>query len=224
VVSFDLSRSGIEKAAIFEGLPPEVLKLVLSRASPRALPKGAFLFHQGEPANKMFLLDAGRVRLFEVGADNRELLVRFVRPGEVTGDRAAIVGADYRASALSDTPVRTYAWTTGAIVALLEEVPRLGKNLLAITTGYLHHSRERYRLLATASAERRIRWAVQELARNSGNPQGNTTVITSRSLQRDIADLAVTTIYTVSRVLGGYERRGILTTTRGRIILSPTFK
>ena len=219
------SRNGIQDAAIFEELSPDDLKLVLSRASVRAAPKGAFLFRQGEPAREMFLLESGCVRLNEITADGRELLIRFVRPGEVCGDKAAIAGAEYGASAVSETPVRAYAWTTGMIMALLKEVPRLATNLFGITTRYLHYSRERYRLLATASAEYRIRWAVADLARSIGSSDGNATiVITGRAVQQDIADLAATTIYTVNRVLSGYERRGILTKKRGRIVLFRTLQ
>jgi CRP-like cAMP-binding protein len=172
----------------------------------------------------MFLLESGSVRLNEITSDGRELLIRFVRPGEVCGDRAAIGGAEYGASAVSETPVRTYAWTNGVITALLNEVPRLATNLFAITTQYLHYSRERYRLLATASAEGRIRWALADLTRSIGSSNGNTTVVTGRSVQRDIADLAATTVYTVNRVLSGYERRGLLTKKRGRIVVFGTLQ
>ena len=220
----DRSRSGIRNAAIFKGLSPAEVNLVVSRASLQTMPKGSFLFRQEEPARKMFLLESGRVRLHEITADGQELLIRFVRPGEVFGDKGAIPGADYRASAASDAAVSAYAWTTKTMVALLEEVPRLAVNLFTIATRYLHYSRERYRMLATASVERRIHWAVRELARTSGSTEGNATAITGRTLQRDIADLGVSTIYTVSRVLRGYEQRGILTRKRGRIILLRTFQ
>jgi CRP-like cAMP-binding protein len=224
VATFDLSSSGIQNAALFEGLSPQELNLVVTRASLRAVSQGVSLFRQEEPASEVFLLESGRVRLHEITADGRELLIRFVRPGEVFGDKAAIAGADYRASAGSDTPVRAYAWTTGTAVALLQEVPRLAINLFNIATQYLHYSRDRYRILATASVERRIHWAVTELARNFGSAEGSATAITGRALQQDIADLAVTTIYTVSRVLKGYEHRGMLTRRRGRIVLSHAFQ
>lgn len=219
VANSDRSRSGIRNAAIFEGLSSEELNLVVTRASLRAVPKGVFLFRQGEPASEMFLLESGRVRLHETTANGRELLIRFVRPGQVFGDKAAITGADYGGSAVSDTAVRTYAWTTKTIVALLEEVPQLAKNLFTIANRYLHYTRERYRMLATAPVERRIRRALTELARSFGSANGNTRVITGRTLQQDIADLAITTIYSVNRVLRRYEQRGILTRKRGRIAL-----
>ena len=220
MATLDQFSSRIQNAALFEGLSPEELDLVVSRASLREVQQGVPLFRQEEPAREMFLLESGRVRLREITTDGRELLIRFVRPGEVFGDKAAISGVNYRASAVSDTPVRTYAWTTATVVALLEEVPRLAINLFAIATRYLHYSRERYRLLATASAEDRIRWAVAELARSFGSAHGNATAITGRALQQDIADLSVTTIYTVNRALRRYQERGILSKKRGRIILS----
>ena len=219
---FDVSI-GIQNAALFEGLSQEELNLVTSRASLKDLPKGVAIFRQEEPANEMFLLESGRARLHEITADGRELLIRFVRPGEVFGDKAAIPGSEYRASAVSDTPVRAYSWTTGSIVNLLQEVPRLAINLFKIATQYSHYSRERYRLLATSSAEARIHWAVAELARLFGSPQANATAITGRAVQQDIADLAITTIYTVSRVLRGYEQEGVLTKKRGRILLFESF-
>jgi CRP/FNR family transcriptional regulator, nitrogen oxide reductase regulator len=215
---------GIQNAAIFEGLSPEELKLVVNRASLQVVPKGVFLFRQGEAASKMFLLESGRVRLHENTTDGHELLIRLVRPGEVFGDKAAVAGANYGASAESDTPVRTYGWTTAAFAALLQEVPRLAVNLFTIATRYLHYSRERYRMLATAPVERRIRWALTELARSFGFTHGNTRVITGRALQKDIADLGITTIYSVSRVLRGYEQRRMLTRKRGRIVLFRRFQ
>lgn len=218
------SRGGLQNAAIFEGLSPEELQLVMRRASLQAVPKRVSLFRQGEPARKMFLLESGRVRLHENTTDGHELLIRLVRPGEVFGDKAAVAGASYGASAESDTPVRTYAWTTGAFAVLLQEVPRLAINLFTIATRYLHYSRERYRMLATAPVESRIRWAVTELARSFGFTHGNTRVITGRTLQKDIADLGISTIYTVSRVLRGYEQRSMLTRKRGRIVLFRTFQ
>jgi CRP-like cAMP-binding protein len=213
------SRSGIQNAAIFKGLSPEDLSLMVSQATVRVAPGGTLLFRQKTPAREMLLLESGCVRLSEITRDGRELLMRFVRPGEVFGDKAAIAGAEYGASAVSETPVRIHAWSTGTVAALLEEVPQLATNLFAIATRYLQYSRKRFRLPATASAERRIRWALADLAHSIGTSDRNAIVITGRSVQRDIAALAATTIYTVSRVLSDYERRGFLSRKRGRIVL-----
>jgi CRP/FNR family transcriptional regulator, nitrogen oxide reductase regulator len=213
----------IEDAELFKSLPIKDRDRVLARASMRAVPKGRFIAQQGEPAKEMFLLESGRLRIFEVTAHGHELLIRFARPGDVFGDKAAIAGSHYGAWAVSDTPVHVYSWTTETITALMTQVPQLCVNLLAIATRYLHSSRERYRMLATEPVARRVYWALSELARSFGSANGKGTVISSATLQKDIAGLAGTTVYTVNRVLRRYEQRGMLTTKRGRIILAPSF-
>jgi len=198
------SRNGIQDAAIFEELSPDDLKLVLSRASVRAAPKGAFLFRQGEPAREMFLLESGCVRLKEITADGRELLIRFVRPGEVCGDKAAIAGAEYGASAVSETPVRAYAWTTGMIMAF-------AKGSAPARNEPVRHHDTLFALLARTlpSSGDSLGRVPNSLGCGRLGPQhrssdGNATiVITGRAVQQDIADLAATTIYTVNRVLSG---------------------
>lgn len=222
--SSDKSQARVHNSALFRGLSSDDLTQVLSQGFVREAPRGTFLFRQGEPATNVLLLESGRVRLNEVAAGGRELLVRFVIPGEVFGDRAAIPGSKYGGTAVSDGQVRVWGWPTATMARLLQDVPRLSTNLLATTTGYLHYARKRYRILATDSAEQRIRWALAELARSFGLQQRNGTEITGRALQSDIADLAVTDIYTVSRVLGRYEQSGLLKRKRGQIVLLPAFQ
>jgi CRP/FNR family transcriptional regulator, nitrogen oxide reductase regulator len=207
----------IEHAELFDGLPPDDLKLILSRSSRQEVSRGSFLYHQGEPAKTMFLLEAGRVRLKEITENGRELLIRLIYPGEVFG--AVIADALYRATAQADKPVRAHAWTAKAFTELLDRVPRLQKNLFALTKRFMYLSRDRLRMLATASVEHRIGWALAYLAERSGRPRADGIVIAEPSVQRDIADLAATTFYTANRVLSAYERRGILTKQRGRIVL-----
>ena len=212
---------GIEHAQLFDGLPPDDLKSVLSRSSRQEAPKGSFLYHQGEPAKTMFLIEAGRVRLKEITDDGREVLIRLIYPGEVFG--AVIADALYRATAQADRPVRAHAWTARAFTELLDRFPRLQKNLFVLTKRFMYLSRDRLRMLATASVEHRIDWALAYLAERAGRVRGDGIVIAERSVQRDIADLAATTIYTVNRVLSAYERGGILTKQRGRIVLLRSF-
>jgi CRP-like cAMP-binding protein len=210
-------RRDIGHAELFHGLSPADVKLILSRSSRQEVPNGSFLYYQGEPAKTMFLIEAGRVCLQEITEDGREVLIRLIYPGEVFG--AVIADAVYRATAQADRPVRAYAWTAKIVTEFLDRFPQLQKNLFALTKRFMYLSRDRLRMLATASVEHRINWALAYLAERAGRSGVDGIVIVERSVQRDIADLAATTIYTVNRVLSGYERCGILTKQRGRIVL-----
>lgn len=215
-------RRDLPRAELFEGLPPDEVDSVLSRSTWRALPRGSFLYHQGDPAETMFLLQSGRVRLYEITDDGREVLVTFLYPGEVFG--AILAGSVYRATTQADTPVRAYGWTATEVKEFLTRFPRLQRNLFALTKRFMYWSRDRYRLLAIAPAERRIGWALAHLAERTGRAEGDGMVIAGRTLQRDLADLASTTIYTVNRELGSWEKDGALTKQRGRIVLLRPFR
>jgi CRP-like cAMP-binding protein len=204
-------------AELFEGLSPEDFKFVWSRASRREVPRESFLYREGDPARTLFLIETGRVRLYETTDDGREVLVAFLYQGEVFG--AIFADAVYKATTRADTPVRAYSWTAKGMTELIGRFPRLQKNLFELTKRYMYFLRDRYRLLATASAERRVGWALAYLGEKTGKSQEGGVVITGRSVQRDIADLASTTIYTANRVLGEWQQVGALTKERGRIVL-----
>ena len=82
MAKLDLSSNSIKNAAIFDGLSPKQLELVVSHATLKEVTPGVCLFRQGESAREMFLLELGRVRLYEIDPHGRELLIRFVRPLE----------------------------------------------------------------------------------------------------------------------------------------------
>src|SRR5258706_14268350 len=105
------------------GLSDQELQLVLSKASDREVPRGTTVFRQAEPAGKIFLLISGRVRLHEVTGEGDDLLLRFVVPGDVFGDKAAMVEEKYGASARADQPSRVISWTTSTMQELMKAVP-----------------------------------------------------------------------------------------------------
>jgi CRP-like cAMP-binding protein len=175
---------GIEDAELFDGLSRDDLRSVCSKSLRRIVPTGSFFYHQGEPAEIMFLIETGRVRLHELTDDGREVLVRFIYPGEVFG--AVIAGAVYRATTQADTPVRAYAWTARIMKEFMGRIPRLQSNLFELTKRYMYFVRDRYRLLATASVERRIGWALAYLGENTGRLQQGSTVIAGRTVQRTL--------------------------------------
>lgn len=217
-VAQEASGGVLQIADLFYGLAEHVQEAVLSRAFVRTASKGTRLFCKGEPAQKLFLLERGRVCLREITEQNRDQLVQFVLPGEVFGYEAAMRKEEYRTDAYCDTTCRIYSWTDAALTTLRENTPQLDSNLFAIAMRVMMYWRERYRLLANAAVEQRVEWALRDLARCIGQRQGNTVILSSRALQRDVADLANTTIYSVSRVFSEYERTGVLVK-RGRQVM-----
>jgi CRP-like cAMP-binding protein len=69
------------------------------------------------------------------------------------------------------------------------------------------------------SVERRIAHAVLRLARHAGRTVGHHIEIEFPMLRQDMAELAGTTMFTVSRVLSDWEAKGIVDASRRRIVV-----
>jgi CRP-like cAMP-binding protein len=102
----------------------------------------------------------------------------------------------------------------------METRPYLSFGLMQLMTGYLQEMQERYRELATERVERRIALTVLRLAAQIGKrSSGDETMVELPLSRQDVAEASGTTIFTVSRVLADWERRGLVEAGRERVVI-----
>lgn len=75
------------------------------------------------------------------------------------------------------------------------------------------------RELATQEARRRVAHAVLRFARQAGRDTAEGTEITFPLRRKDVADIAGTTLHTVSRILTAWEKAGVLTTRKQHLTI-----
>lgn len=61
--------------------------------------KGKIIFYQGQQSKSLFCIYSGKVKIYKVGEDGKEQIVRFAKKGDVLGYRALLGGGEYYASA-----------------------------------------------------------------------------------------------------------------------------
>jgi CRP/FNR family transcriptional regulator, nitrogen oxide reductase regulator len=93
----------ILSSRLVQNMSADDLEFIVSRASAWTSRADRFIFHEGELARAIFFLESGRVRLLENTINGNELLVRFVVPGDVFGDKGALPEETYGASAKTDS-------------------------------------------------------------------------------------------------------------------------
>jgi CRP-like cAMP-binding protein len=101
---------------------------------------------------------------------------------------------------------------------MMQTRPDLSYNLMKLMTDYIQEMQERYRELATEKVERRIARALLRLTAQMGvkTKDGGIELTFTR---QDLAEMSGTTLYTVSRVLAEWERRGLVETGRERVLI-----
>lgn len=203
---------------LFQGLGPPELGEVFQQAHTRRFARREFLFYQGDPAGFLYVLLRGRVRLTQTTPDGQEVLLRFVRDAEMFGGIAALGDATYPVSAQAVEDCTALCWDGETMARLMERYPRLAVNALHLMADRIQELQDRLRELATERAERRVARALLRLLRQCGRKVEGGILIDLPLSRQDLAEMAGTTIYTVSRILTRWEQEGLIQSGRACIL------
>lgn len=85
----------LRRAPLLQGLSEDALVRLMDGALVHSLTAGASLFVQDEPAERIFLVLDGWVKLFRLAIDGSEAIVSVVAPGETFAEAATFANAVY---------------------------------------------------------------------------------------------------------------------------------
>jgi len=209
----------LTRSPLFQDLAPHDLDAVLAAARRHAVRRGDVLFRQGEPAHIVYMLTRGEVKLTQIRPDGREVVLRYVGPGEIFGGIAALGHGEYPVTAEVAEAGETLTWDGDALSRLMERYPRIALRALRLVIDRVHELQERIVELATQRVEQRIARALLRLARKTGRKVQGGILIEMPLSEEDLAEFAGTTLYTVSRTFTHWEERGIVETGRERVLI-----
>jgi CRP-like cAMP-binding protein len=209
----------LARCPVFQGLAPEELRHIRASARPKELRRGEVLFSQGDPAKYAYVVESGQMRLVQVLSDGREVIYRILTPGEFFGGIASLGEARYpvSAEALEDSVV--LGWSGEAMRRLLLRHPRVALNLLRLQARRIEELQERVQELSSERVERRVARAVLRLARQAGRRTEEGILVDLPLRREDLASLTGTTLFTTSRILSQWERQGIVSAGRQRLVI-----
>ncbi|HZP02704.1 MAG TPA: cyclic nucleotide-binding domain-containing protein [Terriglobia bacterium] len=114
----------IRDAYLFQGMSTETQEKVAAAAREESYPQGAFLFRTGDPADYLYILQEGRVRLSMGNRGHIALVVS--EPGDAIGWSSMVENEGYTASAECLLPVRVLKIEKRALIQILERDPAGG--------------------------------------------------------------------------------------------------
>ena len=209
----------IQAVPLFKSLDPGQLDQLARAARRRDILEGEFLFQQEDPADTVYVLLRGRVRLSQVTPEGQQIILRFVTPGEAIGLIAVLSEATYPVSAEVIEPGQVLGWDREAMRRIMEMVPAVAINALRILSGRVREFQDRVRELSTERVERRIARALLRLARQTGKKVSEGVLIDMPISRQDLAEMTGTTLYTVSRTLSQWEAKGLIKSRREQVTI-----
>lgn len=211
--------STLQQVELFAGIGQVPLNTIVSKAQRLRIAAGDRFFAQGEQATRFHLLVEGRVRLTQLTVDGQQILVRVVSPGQIFGGVSTFQQGEYSISAEALVPCVALVWSSESIQELLEQFPRLARNVILLLSDQIQTLQDQLREMTTERVERRIAHTLLRLIRHAGRKVDDGILLDLPLTRLDLAEMSGTTLYTVSRILSRWESDGIVESGRQRVIV-----
>lgn len=215
----ELSRSLIKHLDLFRQMPDASLDALLQQAKVHRLNTNDTAFRQGETADRFFVLLHGNLKVVQTTAEGEQVVVRYVVPGEVFGIAHAMRKPHYPATALAVHESLVLSWESSEWDQFTLKNPHFAVNALQTVGQRLQDAHARIQQLSTEEVEQRVARAILRLVDQSGEQTDEGIVINFPITRQDIAEMTGTTLHTVSRLLSGWQQRGVVKSGRKRIVV-----
>ena len=208
------------RSDLFAGIEKEKLSDIFSLGHRRVYKSGVTLFREGDPALQSYLVLKGRLKLSKLHEDGKEAIVRYINPGEITAAVSVSNEKNYPVTAQVVGSVEVVGWDRETMRELITAHPRLAINMLRAAVERLDDIQSRYLELRVERVEQRIARALLRIMKQSGRKTDEGILIDFRLSRQDLADYTGTTLYTVSRTLSNWEKKGWIASGRERIAVT----
>lgn len=185
----------------------------------RTYQPGETLFHEEDPAEQLFVLVEGRVRVWRSSPLGASMTVHLAGPGDAPGLVSVIRGTPFPASATALTTAVACTWPAERVRALAAEHPPFMAVVLDLMAVRTQEMLQRLHEVSTMAVPQRVSRALIRMASGAEDDDYPCRITVTR---QELAELSATTLHTVSRLVSRWGSKGIVSAGRKSItILDP---
>ncbi|MBA4491861.1 Crp/Fnr family transcriptional regulator [Paracoccus sp. S1E-3] len=156
--------SAAKASVMLRYLPDAVLERLLEGAASRQFDAGETIFLQGEPANSVYLIIEGWVKLYRISPSGAEAVVSILKRNRSFGEAVALRDEAYPVSAEAITDCLLVQIDGNRMRRQILADPQLALSLLAASYVHLHGLVEQVEQLKARSGVQRLAEFLVELA------------------------------------------------------------
>ena len=197
----------------FPGLSPAELDFIRKLVFEKTAARGEVILIEGEPAETLYFVASGAVKVFKTSAEGKEQILNIVRLGESFNDVPIFDGGLNPASAQAMGPVVLYGIRKNDLKVILRDHPQVGMNIIKVLA-------ERVRQLVSLVEDLSFRHVIGRVAKILLEQAGDGTGSKPRLTQQEMAVMAGTAREVVGRSLKALEEGGAIRLERHRIVIT----
>lgn len=202
----------VQEFTLFAGISRADCAAIISVSQERRFNRRKNLFSVGDPVVQVFLILSGSVKITQVGFGGGEAMLRICGAGDLVGTFGLWPDNKHNSTAQIAEVGSALVWDSVTFAKQLDAFPQLRHNTLRVLEERLQEMEQRFRELSMDDVPSRLSSELIRLWRRFGS--GNRKNGEIHLSQTDLAQLTGTTVPTVSRLLGRWEKLGIVSVRR----------
>jgi CRP/FNR family transcriptional regulator len=203
-----LSPTCIGHLWIFENLDPEEIEALSHEALRKKSVKGQALFFQGDPADEMFLIKGGRVKLTKVLEDGNELTLDIRKAGDFVGENMFSEEGLYPVSAYCLENTMTCGFSRAQFEELILKHPKVGLQIIKNLSERISWLTNRVGSLAVTNIEERLYRVLSTVAKEHGAMSSRGVVIQFPLTHEDLSFLTGAHRVSITRAMKALKSTG----------------
>ena len=207
----------LHRFPILAGLPPEHAEQALAHARVVSIGRGEHLFHQGDPARRIWLCREGQLKLFRLSSDGQEKILAIIQPGRSFAEATMFLPERrYPVHCAALKPSELVAFDADDLVATLRAHPEACFQLLGTLSRRMQEKLNQIESLALQNAHLRVaHYLLDEFRRHD-----KTDHFRLEASKKHIAGLLAIQPETLSRSLAMLHSSGVIDMDARRITIS----
>jgi len=186
-----------------------ISKIIFEKTADR----GEMVLLEGEPADNLYFVASGVVKVFKTSVEGKEQILSIVRPGESFNDVSIFDGEPNPVSAQAMGPVLLYGIKKNEMEAIVQNHPQIAINVIKVLV-------ERVRHLLSLVEDLSFKHVIGRVAKILVEHVGGEISRGRRLTQQEMAAMAGTAREVVGRSLKELEESGAIKLDRHRIIIT----
>jgi CRP/FNR family transcriptional regulator, nitrogen oxide reductase regulator len=202
----------VQPFTLFTNISPSDCSQIVVAARERRFSRGEIIHIEGASIRQVVLLTSGSAKMVQCGQNGSAVILRLCGPGEVVGSLGISMAAKYHSTPQAITASTGIVWESYVFESLMTRFPTLRLNLAYILYKRLEDMEIRFREISTERVAPRLARQILRLLEQVGIPSKDSIEITIT--REELAQLIGTSLFTVSRLLSLWDRKGIVKTRR----------
>jgi CRP/FNR family transcriptional regulator, cyclic AMP receptor protein len=208
----------LKSMRLFQSLSDNELFDLSPKVMLREFKKNHVILHEEDTNSFMYIIVHGKVKIYQIGNQGREMILSVHGAGEFFGEMSLIDGKTDPATvaAMEHSMIAIISRTD--FYSLLHSQKKMLENLLELLCSRLRESWKKIQMLNFNDAAQRIKMLLLILSEDYGEKTQSGTTLRIKLIHQNVADMTGLTRETVTRVLDKWKRNGEIRITKDKFI------